>query len=99
MSLVGDFDERVDDAMKHGLVDRLALSIAVDAVEHELDELLAHGHDHVLAPAVERHLANVHDVLARVARRAERHIGVVAHALLHVLSIQVAGRWTDQQQK
>ena len=92
LSLVSDLDQRIDDTMQDGLIDGLALSVAVDAVEDELDELVAHWHDHERAPALERHLADVHDVLARIRRRPECCVRVVAHVLLHVLSIQVAGK-------
>lgn len=90
MTFVSDFNQRIDDAMQHGLIHRLAFAIAINTVQDELDELVTQRQDQVLAPTVERHFANVHDVLARVIRRAERHVRVVAHVLLHILSIQVA---------
>lgn len=73
LPLVGDFDERVDAAVYDRLLDGLVAPVAVNAVQEQLDELVAHGHDHVLTPAVERHLTDVHDVLIEVAQATARH--------------------------
>ena len=80
MASVGDLNKWNDDALNHWLVDALAASIAIDAVEQETDELVLDGLDHVLAPAVERHLANVH---------ATVHL-LIFDPIIHYFFVQIA---------